>query len=108
MSATDSAPSVLGDFVLAVGPGTADWLGKLDGFSPVSAPGEAVQAACKGAVHQGTGDDGTRWLAVADLVGGKLADGSRALDAHAGTLPQRDWRGRFVQVAWQPGERRVV
>jgi asparagine synthase (glutamine-hydrolysing) len=81
-----SQPSVLGDFVWAKGPGTAEWLATLDGFTV------SPQLAVRGAVQKGDG-----WVAVADLIEGNLADGVRALDQAA---PQRHWRGRFVQVVW--------
>src|SRR4051794_30735984 len=79
-------PSVLGDFVWATGPGTAEWLKTLDGFT---ADGNV---AVRGAVQKGKG-----FVALADLIDGDLAAGARALD---GDFPQRDWRGRFAQVVW--------
>jgi asparagine synthase (glutamine-hydrolysing) len=99
-------PSVIGDFVLACGAQAAPWAAGLDGFAAIAAPDEPVQAAARGAVRQGRSDDGSRWLAVADLIEGRLDAGTEALGAD--TPPQRTWRGRFVQAAWHPAERRVV
>jgi asparagine synthase (glutamine-hydrolysing) len=103
---SSSAASVLGDFVLASGPDSAAWLGKLDGFSVITAADEPVQAAIRGAVQHGRAEDGRRWLALADLVAGRLDDGVGALAA--GVPPQNQWRGRFAQVVWDPQERRVA
>ena len=104
----DSAPSVLGDFVLAWGANAAAWLAQLDGFTLVTDPAEPAQAAVRGAVHQGKAADGTRWLAVADLIEGKLEEGTQAITRSASELPQLHWRGRFAQVAWRPEEGRAV
>ena len=99
--------SVLGDFVLAWGPETAAWLRGLDGFTFI--PGSSEQgpaAAVRGAVSQGSAPDGTQWLAVADLIDGRLEDGVRALAG--GQPPQRNWRGRFAQAMWHPGQQQVA
>ena len=49
--APTAAPSgVLGDFVVAWGPETGAWLRGLSTFETVSAPGDAGQAAVRGAV----------------------------------------------------------
>jgi asparagine synthase (glutamine-hydrolysing) len=100
-----SSPSVLGDFVLATGPDTAAWVQKLDGFTVVSEADEPVHAAVRGAAQHGRAADDRRFLAVADLIAGQLDDGVRAL---VGPPPQQHSRGRFAQVVWQPGERRVA
>jgi asparagine synthase (glutamine-hydrolysing) len=89
--------SVLGDFVLAWGAGADAWARGLEGFTVLTEPGDAAVAAVRGAVEQGRTPDGGRWLAVADLVDGRLEDGD-----------PRGWRGRFAQVAWHPGERRAA
>lgn len=104
-----SAPSVIGDFLLAFGPGTAAWVRGLDnhdGFAALTPPDEAAQVVARGAVRHGTTDDGARWIALADLIAGKIADGVGALAA--GAPPQSGWRGRFAQVAWSPRRGRVV
>jgi asparagine synthase (glutamine-hydrolysing) len=98
-------PSVLGDFVLAWGPETHAWVRSLAGFTAVSAPGDPAQIAVRGAVHRGDAPGGARWLAVADLITGEVADGARALGG--GAPPQNDWRGRFTQVVWHPAERKL-
>ncbi len=98
--------SVIGDFVLACGAETTAWATRLDGFGSTADPDEPVQAAARGAVRQGRSDDGSRWLAVADLIDGRLDLGTEALGS--GTPPQRGWRGRFVQAAWHPNQRRVA
>jgi asparagine synthase (glutamine-hydrolysing) len=107
MSGAALLPSVLGDFVLVWGPGAGAFVDGLSGYTRVTEPDEPAQAAVRGAAQSGRGDDGTRWLAVADLVGGDVAAGAGALDA-ARTAPQRDWRGRFAQVAWNARARRAV
>jgi asparagine synthase (glutamine-hydrolysing) len=81
-------------------------VGSLDGFTVVTAPDEPVQAAVRGAARHGQTGDGARWLALADLIDGRIEEGTRALGR--ATPPQHDWRGRFAQVVWHPGERRVA
>jgi asparagine synthase (glutamine-hydrolysing) len=107
MSTADSSqlPSVLGDFVFAWGPGTHAWVRGLGGFTAVSGPGDPAQVAVRGAVQRGEAPGGARFLAVADLVAGELADGARALGP--GTPPQAGWRGRFTQIVWHPTERQL-
>jgi asparagine synthase (glutamine-hydrolysing) len=100
------SPSVIGDFVLACGAEAAPWAGRLDGFAAIGEADDPVQAAARGAVRQGRADDGSRWLAIADLVEGRLDAGTEAL--RSGPPPQLAWRGRFVQAAWHPTPRRVV
>ncbi|MDB4969225.1 MAG: asnB 1 [Myxococcales bacterium] len=107
MSSPDRLPSVLGDFVLAWGEGAAMFIDRLSGYTRVSEPGEPAQAAVRGDARHGRAADGTRWLAVADLVSGDLAAGAAAI-TNGSAPPQRDWRGRFVQVAWDPATRRAV
>jgi asparagine synthase (glutamine-hydrolysing) len=60
----------------------------------------------RGASRSGRAEDGSRWVALADLIEGRLEQGVRALAA--GTPPQRDWRGRFAQVVWHPEEGRMA
>jgi asparagine synthase (glutamine-hydrolysing) len=74
----------------------------LDGYTAIDTPGEPMHAAVRGAAAAGRADDGTRWLAIADLIEGRVADGVRALDD---APPQRRWRGRFAQVVWRNGDR---
>src|SRR2546423_15457667 len=95
-------PSVVGDFVLACGPDALTWIKKLDGFSVITAADEPAQVAVRGAAQHGRAADGTRFVAVADLIEGRVEDGTRAL---AGPTPQHDWRGRFAQVVWNTAER---
>jgi len=110
---TPVAPSVLGDFVLAFGRDAAAWVRSLtsDGFTVITEPDEAAQAAVRGRVQTGRSTDGrgdgARWMALADLVEGKLDDGPRALSP-SGTPPQRAWRGRFAQVAWSAADQVAV
>lgn len=101
-----TSPSLLGDFVLACGPGTAEWVHGLEGFTTISSPGESVQVAVRGAAQYDRREDGGGWVAVADLIEGRLDDGTRALSA--GAPPQLGWRGRFAQAVWHPAERRVA
>jgi asparagine synthase (glutamine-hydrolysing) len=109
MSANDPAPqshpSVLGDFVFGWGPGTRAWVSGLgaDGFEAVSEAADHAQVAIRGAVHRGEAAGGARFVAVADLIAGELGDGARALGD--GTPPHSQWRGRFAQIVWHPGER---
>jgi asparagine synthase (glutamine-hydrolysing) len=100
------SPSVIGDFVLACGAEATGWAARLDGFTAIAEPDAPVQAAVRGAVRPGRADDGSRSIAVADLIVGRLEAGTEALGS--GTPPQRGWRGRFVQAAWNPAERRVA
>lgn len=107
--ATNSAnvsAGVLGDFVLAWGAGTEEWLRSLEGFSLISAPGDALHAALSGAAQHGVLPDGSHWLALADLIEGSLDDSGKALSP--ATPPQRSWRGRFCEVVWNPEQRRAV
>ena len=97
---------MIGNLVVAWGARTAEWVRSLDGYAPVGAPGGPVHAAARGAFQAGRAEDGTSWLAIADLIEGRLPDGVRAL--REATPPQREWRGRFAQVVWHPGERRVA
>ena len=98
-------PSVLGEFVLAWGDGAREFVGGLEGYTRVSEPGEPAQAAVRGEARHGRAPDGSRWVAVADLVSGDLAGAVAALD---GGAPQRQWRGRFAVAAWHPDARRAV
>ncbi len=103
---TLTRPSVLGDFVLCSGPGAADWVRTLDGYTALDSAGaDGVQLAFRGAVQTGRSEDGARWLAVADLIEGQLDQGTRALTQ---SPPQRGWRGRFAQVIWHPAERSLA
>jgi asparagine synthase (glutamine-hydrolysing) len=108
MSTADRLPSVLGDFVLAWGEGADAFVDRLAGYTRVTEPGEPAQAALRGDAQSGRAADGTRFVAVADLIGGELAGGVAAIDREGGAPPQRDWRGRFAYVAWSGAERRVV
>ncbi len=101
-------PSVLGEFVLAWGERAGAFIDQLDGYTRVSDPGEPAQAAVRGEARHGRTADGTRWMAVADLVSGKLDDGAAAIGSDGRATPQREWRGRFAQVAWNPETRRAV
>ncbi len=96
-------PSVVGDFVVAWGPEAAGWVRSLDGFTAVTTALDSTQAAVRGAVQTGRTDDGSRWLAIADLIEGRLDEGVRALAD--GTPPHGKWRGRFAQVVWHQGSR---
>jgi asparagine synthase (glutamine-hydrolysing) len=100
-------PSVRGDFVLVVGHGelSQTWWDPLAGWDRIGAPGDFVQAAVRGAVQRGAAEDGTKFLALADLVAGRLEEGlGRRTRPEP---PQRHWRGRFAQVVWNANERRV-
>lgn len=97
-------PGVTGDFLFAIGPGADACTRAMKGFDVVS-DGDA-RIAVRGAVQQGTAADGTRWLAIADLIEGDLADGVTALEPNA--VPQRRWRGRFAQIVWRANEQRVA
>jgi len=97
---------VLGDFVLARGPEAGAWIRGLAGFTPASNQGDEIQVATRGGARHGTGPDGNRWLALADLIEGQLSDGGRAFEP--GAPPQAGWRGRFAQVVFNPGAGGVV
>ncbi len=102
--APQSTPATAGSFLLAFGPGARACVSSARGHE-VSVEGDLAIAA-QGAVQQGRTPDGTRWIALADLIEGELAAGAGALDAQV--PPQRHWRGRFAQVLWRPGERRIA
>ncbi|HVZ74056.1 MAG TPA: asparagine synthase C-terminal domain-containing protein [Polyangia bacterium] len=97
-------PNVLGDFVIVSGPGTDQWVRGLPGFT--FSGDSLVTVAVRGAVHRGNAPDGAAYAALADLIAGQVEEGTDALGA--GTPPQRRWRGRFAQVAWNAAERRLV
>src|SRR5579871_113682 len=101
-----AGPSVIGDFLLAVGPETAAWARTVPGLAPLTGPDDPVQAFGRGAVQHGVTEDGTHGLALSDLIEGNLPAGAAALGP--GAPPQRGWRGRFVNLAWSPARRRVV
>jgi asparagine synthase (glutamine-hydrolysing) len=94
---------LIGDFVVALGPGAARAIEGLAGFE-TTLDGE-LALAVRGSVRRGTAADGSSWLALADLIEGRLDDGARALGADA---PHTSWRGRFAQVAWNAAERRIA
>jgi asparagine synthase (glutamine-hydrolysing) len=87
--------NVLGEFVLASG------TLRPEGYEVITGPEEPMQAAVRGGAQHGRTADGTRWMAVADLVDGRLEEGTLALDRD---VPR--WRGRYAFVAWRDG--RVV
>ena len=103
-------PSVRGDFVLVFGGGrdARAWLDQLTGWTRIEDPGPRTSAtvAMRGHVQHGAAPDGARFVAIADLVEGRLEDGPGAYGE--GEPPQRRWRGRFAQVAWSSNERWVV
>jgi asparagine synthase (glutamine-hydrolysing) len=99
-------PSVIGDFVLAIGPETGVWARGQAGFTALTAPDEPVQVVARGAARHGANEDGARWVALADLIEGRVEDGAGALGS--GAPPQERWRGRFAHVAWNPQRRRAV
>lgn len=98
---------VLGDFVFACGPRAREWIGRC-GLVVADEPAPFALAT-QGAVRHGTasktGDDAVRWLAVGDLVAGTFGEG---VMTRADVPAQAAWRGRFVQVLWQPDAARVV
>jgi asparagine synthase (glutamine-hydrolysing) len=105
-------PSVLGGLVLATGRGAREWVRSLGGFEVLGGAGDesdgGIHAGSRGAVQSGTARDGTRWMALADLLAGDLEDGARILDGASHDTPQRRFRGRFAQIAWHPRDGRVA
>lgn len=97
---------VLGDFVLARGPEASAWIRGLTDLTPLSSQDDEFQLATRGGTRHGTEPDGSGWLALADLIEGRLGDGVGALEP--GTPPQAGWRGRFAQVVWRTGTRNVA
>ena len=94
------AASICGDFVLAGGPGAAEWLRRLPGFTCHDDGSDGTTIATRGSVRLDRSPAGARWLALADLVEG-LPDAVANGDAE--TL--RALRGRFAHVQWStPGE----
>jgi asparagine synthase (glutamine-hydrolysing) len=106
MESRNLTPSVLGDIVLAWGPGAGEWVESLGGFTAISAPQDHVHVAVRGAARHGSAPGGARWAATCDLIAGDLDDGARALTSAA--PPQADWRGRFAYVSWHEAERRAA
>jgi asparagine synthase (glutamine-hydrolysing) len=106
MRDSNTPSGVLGDFVLACGPEAGAWIRGLAGFTPACNLDDEIQVALRGGACHGTEPDCSRWLALADLIDGRLSDGSRALEP--GAPPQAGWRGRFAQVVWNPGARHVA
>lgn len=101
----NNAPaSVIDDFVFACGPGCAA-IGEIAGYTALATGDERVAVRVRGDVRHGKSEDGAQWLALADLVSGDLAQSGFG---SAEASPQAGWRGRFVQVLWQPGAARVV
>src|SRR5580765_8993636 len=98
--------SVLGDFVLVWAPEAAQWVRQIHGYRPLAVGGGPAQVAVRGTVRHGSSPDGAGWVALADLIEGRIEDGTRALAA--GAPPATAWRGRFAQVVWNPTEGRVV
>jgi len=103
-----STETLLCDFILAGGPEASAWLRRLPGFENHSLPDDALVLATRGQALQGSAPSGMRWLALADLVGG--LDDTAAVQAveHAPGGTVRNWRGRFVHVAWHPSGGRVL
>lgn len=91
------AASIRGDFILAGGPRSAQWLAQLPGFEVEHATGSPIALATRDCVQTGVSASGERWLALADLVRGNLEDAAGDADA----FPQRHWRGRFAFAGWR-------
>ncbi|PIX61205.1 MAG: hypothetical protein COZ47_03225 [Lysobacterales bacterium CG_4_10_14_3_um_filter_64_11] len=92
--------SITADFVLASGPEARAWLRAISGFQMLADEPDAPVLAVRGAVASQRVADGRHWLALADLIQGDLADG--ASHADSAQVLQRNWRGRFAQVVWNP------
>lgn len=93
-----STAAVVGDFVLAGGPDAARWLEHLPGFRISTPTQDAVTLAVRGQVLQGDNAAGRRWVALADLIEGRIEDAAMAGEPTV----QRGWRGRFAHVDWDP------
>lgn len=85
------------DFVLAWGGEAAEWARGLAGFEIEADPQSRFLLATRGETYHGTSAGGRRWIALADLI-----DGSPEAAADGDGFPQRDWRGRFAHVSWDP------
>ena len=85
--------AVTGDFIIATGPGASDWLRGTRGFEIET--DESGGIATRGAVLSSRSDDDARWVALADLVEGRLED---AFSGHT-SRAQANWRGRFALAA---------
>ena len=99
-----SGSPLIGDFLVAIGPAAARCVAGLQGFD-VEVDGDCA-VAVRGSIRRGTAADGTRWLALADLVDGRLDAGAVALKVDP--IPQERWRGRFAQIAWRAQERCIA
>ncbi len=91
----NQAASICGDFIIAGGPGAAEWLRGLAGFQCREDIAEGLALATRGSVHLGGSGSGKRWLALADLVEG-LPDAAASADGEV----LRRLRGRFALVSW--------
>ena len=91
------ATTINGDFILAAGPQSAQWLAGVEGFtvSPAHREGD-LQLATRGAVLEGIADTGDHWLALADLIEGHIVDAINNPEA----FTQKKWRGRFACAHW--------
>lgn len=97
--------SVIGDFIVAIRPAGRPALQAPPGHALIPSSDECIAIAASGAVRHGIGGDSTHWLALADLVEGDVGAG---VSAYAGKVAQAAWRGRFVQLLWQPSRARLV
>lgn len=89
------AASVTGDFVLTLGPDRGEWLSSIPGFDIAHDDSARIRLAVRGPACVSVDPQGSGWVALADLVEGDLTDVKTV-----GPEVQRDWRGRFAQVAW--------
>ena len=95
--------AITGDFIIASGPGAGDWLRDRQDFN-VEVDGDGAGVATRGDVLTGRDSGGRRWLALADLVEGRVED---AFSGN-GSQPQAHWRGRFALVSQEADGNGIV
>lgn len=97
------AASICADFVIASGPEAAAWLARQSTMRRLDIGNDTFHVYARGEVLTGRDPSGHAWVALADLVEGRLADAA----AGGPATPQRDWRGRFAFASLEPGSDRV-
>lgn len=91
------AAAIRSDFILASGPLAPQWLAQRQDFRLHSDNGGRLHLAVRGTPQQGATASGQRWLALADLIEGRLEDAAGDADG----FPQKRWRGRFAFADWR-------
>ncbi len=91
------ASPLIGDFVVAIGPAAARCVAGLTGFDVES--GGDIAVAVRGSIRRGTSADGTHWLALADLVDGRLDLGAARAQGRSDSAGTVAWTLRADRLA---------